>query len=133
MGILQHKPRTFGGHASQVAVRSVVQVRKDSSIRNPSAHPVYSITNSKTRLEMGMALMGMRITSLPVFANLHYNTGVGTFLLRIWCQKSSPSGRSKAPTATITRKKSVTVYTFIVTSATQIFSVRQRKLAMQRS
>ena len=30
-----------------------------------------------------MALMGMRITSLPVFANLHYNSGVGTFLLRI--------------------------------------------------
>ncbi|CAD7957967.1 unnamed protein product [Amoebophrya sp. A120] len=30
-----------------------------------------------------MALMRMRITSLPVFANLHHNSGVGTFLLRI--------------------------------------------------
>ncbi|CAD7949330.1 unnamed protein product [Amoebophrya sp. A120] len=30
-----------------------------------------------------MVLMGMRITSLPVFANLHYNSGVGTFFLRI--------------------------------------------------
>ncbi|CAD7957871.1 unnamed protein product, partial [Amoebophrya sp. A120] len=46
-----------------------------------SAHPVHSITNSKTRLVM--ALMGMRITSLPLFANLHYNSGVVTFLLRI--------------------------------------------------
>ncbi|CAD7934015.1 unnamed protein product, partial [Amoebophrya sp. A120] len=53
------------------------QVSKCSRI----THPVHSITNSKTQLEM--ALMGMRITSLPVFAKLHYNSGVGTFLLRI--------------------------------------------------
>ncbi|CAD7969292.1 unnamed protein product [Amoebophrya sp. A120] len=82
MGILQHKPRTFGGHASQVAVRSVVQVRKASCIINPSAHPVYSIRNSKTRLKM--PLLALRITNVPVIANLHDNSGVGTFLLRIY-------------------------------------------------
>ncbi|CAD7934461.1 unnamed protein product [Amoebophrya sp. A120] len=82
MGILQHKPRTFGGHAWQVAVRSVVQVRKASCIRNPSADPIYSITNSKTRLKM--VLLAMRITNVPVIANLHDNSGVGTFLLRIY-------------------------------------------------
>ncbi|CAD7973922.1 unnamed protein product, partial [Amoebophrya sp. A120] len=59
----------------------VVQVRKASCIRNPSAHPVCSITNSKTRLTM--PLLAMRITNVPVIANLHDNSGVGTFLLRI--------------------------------------------------
>ncbi len=63
-----------------------MQVSKCSRVTDSSAHPVHSITNSKTRLEM--ALMGMRITSLPVFANLHYNSGVGTFLHRIEKQET---------------------------------------------
>ncbi len=58
-----------------------MQVRKASCIRNPSAHPVYSITNSKTQLRM--PLLAMCITNVPVIANLHDNSGVGTFLLRI--------------------------------------------------
>ncbi len=37
--------------------------------------------------------MGMRITSLPVFANLHYNSGVGTFLLRIQLREGSRAAR----------------------------------------
>ncbi len=98
MGILQHKPRSFGGHARQVALRSVGQVSKCSRITDSSAHPVHSITNSKTRLKM--ALMGMLITSLPVFANLHHNSGVGTFLLRIDITASTPDSVRQSPVAT---------------------------------
>ncbi len=50
-------------------------------MKEPFSHPVYSITNYKTRLEM--PLMELRITNLPVIAHLHDNSGVGTFLLRI--------------------------------------------------
>ncbi len=50
-------------------------------MRNPFCHGVYSISNFKTRLEM--PLMEMRITDASVAANLHDNSGVGTFLLRI--------------------------------------------------
>ncbi len=65
-------------------------ISKCSRITDLFAHPVHSITNSKTRLEM--ALIRMRITSLPVFiANLHYNSGVGTFLLRIATLQSQKS------------------------------------------
>ncbi len=50
-------------------------------MRKPLSHSVYSITNSKTQLEM--PLMELRITDVPVIAHLHDNSGVRTFLLRI--------------------------------------------------
>ncbi len=51
-------------------------VSKEIRMRKPFSHPVYSITNTKTRL--GMPLMEMRITNVPLVAHLHYNSGVGT-------------------------------------------------------
>ncbi len=84
MGTSQHKPRSFGTptRASQLSVRSVVQVSKDKRITNPSAYPRYSITNvSKTQLEMPR--MEMRITNVPALANLHDNSGMGTTLLQM--------------------------------------------------
>ncbi len=102
MGILQHKPGSFGTHASQVPVRSVVQVSNGKRIRNPSAHPGYSITNAETRLQI--PLMGMPITNVPVIANLHDNSGVGTFLQMIsaGATRVSPPGSTSSSAASST-------------------------------
>ncbi len=58
---------------------TVVQFTKCRSITTPLTYPVYCITSLfKTRLEK--PLTRMRITNAPVVANLHDNSGVGTFL-----------------------------------------------------
>ncbi len=95
LGILQHKPRSFGSHAWQVdAGCSVMQFSKGSRIINPSPYPVYSIISFKMRWET--PLMGRRITNAPALADLHDNSGVRMFLHRISWLETSTTWRTKS-------------------------------------
>ncbi|CAD7945292.1 unnamed protein product, partial [Amoebophrya sp. A120] len=78
---LQDKCRSFGSRATHVSVCIVVQFSKGRRITNPSPHPVYSIRNSRARLEM--PLIGLRITNVSVIEILYENSRVGTFFLRM--------------------------------------------------